>query len=1002
MNTHKLSLKLACSAAALICTTVAAPAWAQSTTPEQAADPAGPEQVDSQAQGDQVSDEETIIVTGSNISGVKPVGNTATVLTREDAVKAGYTTPAELLRTLPQVRSAEYEGDFGTGSFSIQNAGGANTVSLRGVGSTLILIDGRRSVQTGGSFNITEANQLPLAAIERVEVVADGASAVYGADAVAGVINYIVRKDYDGAEVTLRGNNNVGGFEHGLDATLGTTWGDVGGLGRGNILLSYSYANREPYLAGKNPFLRTDARSVGGLDRRISGPSAVTGFNPVIVIQNRPTNNATLPSAGANTYYGVPAGPGTGLTLADLRLNDPDISDLSYFTDYAGARERHQAALYFNQEIGESVEVFFQANYLNRKNRTRNASANVPVNMNPTLYNAANQPTATPNPNYIAIPGVTPGFPPLLLRTDLTVLYPIFKETGARVIEGTDETYNLTGGIRFSLPYEWKGEAFYTFGRNEGCSYCVASGFVNRTAFQYQVNIGAINPLSSLPLTDAQLASFTGAQRQIGHNGLDDAVIKFNGPLFDLPGGTVRAAFGGERMKTFNYNENVTVAGINNVVTQLTNRNSSYINRTVWSAFGEVYVPLIGQDMDIPFMKSLTASAAVRFDDYSDTGQTTNPKFGLTWEVADFLSIYGSWGKSFVAPSLTDINPAAYVSATVPARLAQPIGAADTTRFTGIPFAPLGLTLFNNIGILLGSNPALQPQTSTNWTLGAEFKPGGGFRANVNYFNIDYRNKIVFPQTIAEFSRGLTNGGYRGYEPQIIEINNPATCVNGNLSTADPVLQAILSRPVYNAASGVGSLDAFDNLCAIQGILDSRFLNLGRSKTDGLDIDVSWTGMAGEVGLNASATVNVVFHNDEVVAPGAPSVSRLGYLGDPPNPLKWRGRANIGASYRGFTTTLFGNYAGSFINDQNLIAPTNADGPDVKIPAYTTFDLNVGYSTDFEGRESGFLKGFRASVTVLNLFDRDPQRVLNKEGYFLPGRSNPFGRTVSVQLTGSF
>lgn len=1007
MNTHKLTLKLACSAAALICTTVAAPAWAQSTTPEQAADPAGPEQVDSQAQGDQVSGEETIIVTGSNISGVKPVGNTATVLTREDAVKAGYTTPAELLRTLPQVRASEYEGDFGTGSFSIQNAGGANTVSLRGVGSTLILIDGRRSVQTGGTFNITEANQLPLAAIERVEVVADGASAVYGADAVAGVINYIVRKDYDGAEVTMRGNNNTGGFEYGLDATVGTTWGDVGGLGRGNILLSYSYANRDPYIAGKNRFLRTNARSIGGLDRRIDGAGAVTGFNPIIVIQNRNANNPTLPTAGPNTYYGVPAGPGTGLTLADLRLNDPDVSDLSYFTDYSGARERHQAALYFNQEIGESVEVFFQGNYLNRKNRTRNAPANQSAIVRPTLYNAANQPTATPNPNYIVIPGVSPGFPPLIPRTDLIVLYPIFKETGARVIEGTDETYNLTAGLRFNLPYEWKGEAFYTFGRNEGCSYCVASGYVNQTAFQYQVNIGAINPLSSLPLSDAQLASFTGAQRQIGHNGLDDAVIKFNGPLFDLPGGTVRAAFGGERMKTFNYNENVSVTGIGNTPTQLTNRNNSYINRTVWSAFGEVYVPLVGQDMDIPFMNSLTASAAVRFDDYSDTGQTTNPKFGLTWEITDFLSVYGSWGKSFVAPSLTDVNPAAYVSATVPGRLIQPIGASDP-RFSGFPFAPAGLTFFQNIGVLFGSNAELQPQTSTNWTLGMDFKPGGGFRVNVNYFNIDYKNKIVFPQTLNEFLTGTsgTPAGYRGYDQFIIDINNPATCVNTDLSTADPVLQAILSRPVYRAGGGVGSLDTFDNLCAIQGILDSRFQNLGRSRTDGLDIDVNWAGTVGEVGLNAGATVNVVLNNDEVVGPGAPSVSRLGKLGDPPNPLKWRGRANVGATYRGFTGTLFGNYAGSFINDQNLDVITNLNTPnvtpDVKIPAYTTFDLNLGYSTDFEGRESGFLKGFRASVTVLNLFDRDPQRVLNKEGYFLPGRSNPFGRTVSVQLTGSF
>lgn len=1012
----KLTLNAACSAVALICATAGAPAWAQSTTPEQAADPAGPEQVPSEAQGDQVSGEETIVVTGTNISGVKPVGNTAITVTREDGVKAGYSTPAELLRTLPQVRLNQYDSEGGASSISLQNSAGSNSVSLRGLGGsagTLILLDGRRTVQVGTNTNTTEANQVPIAAIERIEVVADGASAVYGSDAVAGVINYIIRKDFKGAELTVRGNNNLGGFEHGLDATLGTTWSS--GLGDGNVLVAYGYTHREPWNQSRNPILRNNQLAVGGSDNRLDDTFAQVGFVPVIRVATT-TPNTTLPRARANIYYGLPEGANVGLTAAQLRPNDPDVTDFSNFTDWTGKLERHQVALYANQELGENFELFFQGNYLNRDTRTRSNQGifgSQPVLLRRFLRNSAGAVTATPNPYYVTgIPGVAP-------NADLNVYYPQLKDQGPRVYKGSDETYNLTGGIRANLPFGWKGEAFYTFGRSEGCGYCVINGFINGAALQYQIDIGAINPLSSVPLTAAQYATFSGAQTQIGHNGLDDAVIKFNGPLFDLPGGTVRAAFGGERMKSFNYNENTSVTGTNNAVTVLTTKENSYYNRTVWSAYGEVYVPLVGEEMNVPLIKSLIVNAAVRHDDYTDAGKTTNPKFGATWEVADFLSIYGSWGTSFVAPSLTDKNPSAYVSGTVTtvfqpylpgATAAQRLALVDP-RFSPIPALPEAFCnnfvpnacVVPNIGLLFGSNPQMQPQTSTNWTLGAEFKPGGGFRANINYYNIDFKNRIIVPRALPAFLAGRTPGStppdYRGYEQFIIPINNPATCSNADVTTADPALQQFLGRPIYAATGGVGSLGGFPNFCAVRGIVDLRFANIGRTKTEGLDIDVSWAGTAGEVALNASVQANVILRSVESAGPGAPELSNLNIT---EGPLKWRGRASVGAAYRGFTTTLFGNYLGSFTNTDNRAPVTNQSIAPVTIPAFTTFDLNLGYYTDFEGRQSGFLKGLRGSVTVINLFDRDPQRVLTSGNVYLAGRGSPFGRTVSFQLTGSF
>lgn len=999
MRVSKLSLRIACSSVAILCGTMTTSAFAdqargssagaQSTSIDQSADP--------------VAQDEDIIVTGTNISGVKPVGNTASVLTRDDAVKAGYSTPAELLRTLPQVRQSEFDAEGGRSTISLQNSGGANAVSLRGLGGssgTLILIDGRRSVQVGTNTNTTDANQVPIAAIERVEVIADGASAVYGSDAVAGVINYIIRKDYDGAEVTFRGNNNLGGFEHGFDGTLGTTWDS--GLGAGNILVAYGYTHRDPWKASRSPWVRSDTRPVGGFDRRIDGANATIGFVPAIVVPSA-TPNTTLPRAGLNTYYGLPDGPNVGLTAGQLRLNDPDLTDFSYFTDYVGRLERHQVAIYANQELGENVELFVQGNYLNRNTRTRSSegvSSSQPVLLKQFLRDASGAVTTTPNPYYISgVPGVAPG-------GNLNVLYATIKDQGGKIYKGSDETYNITGGLRANLPFNWKGEAFYTYGRNEGCGYCIVQGYYNPAALQYQIDIGAINPLSSAPLTPAQLATVTGSQTQIGHNGLDDAVIKFDGPLFDLPGGTVRAAFGGERMKTHNYNENTSVAGTSNAVAVLTNKANSYYDRTVWSAFGEVYVPIVGEGMNVPLIKSLVVNGAVRYDDYSDAGKTTNPKFGATWEVTNFLSVYGSWGTSFVAPALTDKNPSAYVSGLV-TTLAQPFGGNDS-RFAATclpPFfvPPNGICLVPNMALVFGANPDTRPQTSTNWTLGAELKPGGGFRANVNYYNIDFKDRIVFPRSLPAFLVGPVPGSspanYGGYESFILPIDNPATCSNSDLSTADPVLQSFLSRPIYGASSGVGALAAFPNFCAIQGIIDSRNFNLGRTKTQGLDVDVSWSGTAGEVILNATVAANIILSHKEVVGPGAPTVSTLNTSR---GPLKWRGRASLGAAYRGFNATLFGNYLGSFTNDDNRDPVSGQLTDPVKIPAYTTFDLNVGYATDFAGRSAGLLKGLRGSVTVINLFDRDPQTVSNGFGAYLAGRGTPFGRTVSFQLTGSF
>ena len=247
---------------------------------------------------------EEIVVTGTNISGVKPVGSQAVVITRKDAEKTGLNNPADVVRTLPQVRSLgdDHEGNTG----AILTNGQQNTgINIRGLGTdaTLILVDGRRVVGTGTNLTVTNANQLPISAIERIEVITDGTSAIYGSDAVAGVVNYVVRKDFEGIEASGRFSDAGGPVQLQGDLTGGAKWN--AGDRVGNLLVTFQYAHRDSYLAGKNPRLRMDNTPYGGIDQRLSGNGAFPGFVPNIVVDRGAAYlNPTIPRAGQYDYFG--------------------------------------------------------------------------------------------------------------------------------------------------------------------------------------------------------------------------------------------------------------------------------------------------------------------------------------------------------------------------------------------------------------------------------------------------------------------------------------------------------------------------------------------------------------------------------------------------------------------------------------------------------------------------------------------------------------------------
>jgi iron complex outermembrane receptor protein len=964
---------LACTSAAALGLALfgATPLRAQEA-PADIADEANAEEADETAN--------EIVVTGTHISGVKPVGSEALTMDREAILATGQTSAADVVRTLPQVRNLGEFREGGTQGGNNNQQG--NAVNLRGLGqaATLVLIDGHRVTNTGASQTFTEANAVPLAALERIEVVADGASAVYGSDAIAGVVNYVIRKDYEGIEVSFRESNNNGGLEITPGITGGTNW-DIGGLGRGNVLVSYEYSHRNAYRRGRNPYLRQDLTRFGGADNRLNGTTATAGYNGNIVVANadpdgpfgplQPPQNAALPMAGANTYYGLPAGTNADLTPGDLFLNQPHLLDSAYFNDYTGEMERHQVTAYLTQEIGDSIEFFFQGTYNNRSTISATSQGVITnVQLRPVLYDPdTNTPTAAPNPYYI--PGLTGGA--------LTVQYNMIESAGLNNWTGENKSYNLTGGFRVELPWSWRAETSYTYGRDKACNYCQLGTNINFSALQYLIDIGTINPLDNVtPLSQDVIDRFTGDNIQRSGNGIDHLVLKFNGPLFALPAGNVRAAIGGERNKVYNYNINGANRPYTNEFQLDTDETTSRGDRTIWSAFSEVYVPIISDDMGVPLVQSLTLSGAVRYDDYSDVGSTTNPKFSGTWEISDALSLRGSWGKSFRAPNLPDVNPSAISS-----------GGTFNFFYTGSdPRIPLGPMV---VAYVSGANPDLGPETATTWQVGGDLEPLDNLRLSATYYNIRYEDRIAGPDVFGAFFNPLTYPDYLGYADFILPIDNPAGCVNGAPETYDPVLASYAGRTILYGGG-------IQNACAVEVLLDARNTNLAATRQDGIDAQVHYVHQIADGSVTLDVNVNKVLNNKQQVNPGDPFIDRTGFYS---SPIEWRGRGALGVNYRDFSATLFANYTGSYTNDRAVDSLNRAIDP-VKVDAYVTFDLNLGYNAFIDDGSAGFMKSLRASINFQNVTDKAPRIVYTSGSVFNPAYSNPFGRTVTFQLSAGF
>lgn len=427
--------------------------------------------------------------------------------------------------------------------------------------------------------------------------------------------------------------------------------------------------------------------------------------------------------------------------------------------------------------------------------------------------------------------------------------------------------------------------------------------------------------------------------------------LRLDGPLFELPGGTVRLALGGEIRKE-SYRQ---LFGSSAFAPDIISA-----HRTVGSAYGELAVPLFSSANSRPGLEALQISAAARYDRYSRTGSSFDPKIGLLWSPGAGLNLRGSFSTSFRAPLLSETT-GAYGGILDPAHF----------FFVDPSQAPTGSILL----FLQGNNPGVKPETSRNWTIGGDWSPpfAQGLKVTANYYSIRYSNRIAMPTSV------VTIVGNPAYS-SIVQFNPDPT-----------VIAAIMAGAQFlSDFTGPNFTDGHATADDVYVVLDDRVTNTAFTATSGLDLGLRYAFRLGGNAFIAETNVTHIFKFDDQLRPDSPIIDQLNH---PYQPLRWRGRGGISWSNGGWSGSAFVNYAGHYTDNR-----TNAAVP---VRAYATLDANLAYA--FRADEPQSLHGLTVSFYVQNLFNADPPHFSPDQGRttgigYDPVNASARGRSVAIQL----
>lgn len=890
-------------------------------------------------------------ITGSSIKRIEGEGATQVqILNRQDIDRLGVQTTEQLLQSISAMSSSS-QTQLSTGAGT--STYGFSGISLRGLGEerTLVLMNGKRlAAFAGGGGAAVNVNGIPLAAIERVEVLKDGASAIYGSDAIAGVVNFIMVKNFEGLQfggTYGTPTTSGGGQQYNVNAIFGM--GDIT-KDKYSLTVSAQWEKTETLFGADRDYAKT-SNMPPYFSSGATGQGNIQG-NWEVDANGKPTvRSPGYVSGGPGGGFGNPLTLGGDNCAQNKMFLYPDVTakgvqycqyDASPIVGLIPKNESTSYTANFQYKINQNAEAYVDWYY--NRNIVTQAIQESPVRTSfletDELFGVEGAPGSTARVLLVR-PGsaaYTKYVLPWIAANPTLGLDPtkavgvtarVF-DFGPRTSQDTSTLSRLAGGIRGDI---WGQDYNLTLYQNTSkLSGSVIDGYFSQLGFTAATQNADWNPWE-LAQSDAFNAAIAPA-KYVGPT-LDATSRSTNfdatmsGTAYKLPAGDMQYA-AGYQFRGESYQTSPSAAQFTGDIAGLGGATKGIdVNRNINSVFGELQIPVI---------KNLDANLAIRFDDYSDVGNTTNWKANFRYQPIQQLLLRGNYGTGFRAPTLSDLWTPQTLGTS--AQFNDPITGQQDLQ----------------VNELSGGNPDLKPETSKTWSLGAVWQPLPSLSLSLDYFNNQITNVIATP------------------------------------STQEIVSQNALGNPAY---AGLVVRDAANNIITTKAIL----ANTGTIDSTGFDIGANYRENIGpgrlDIGLQGT-----YYSKYDQSTPGAGTSHKVGTIvDDQGNPVIGADTGGVVLRYKQYAsgtwtqgawaTTLGWSYATGYRAGWDL------NGNPTSIGSQNLFDLQVQWTG---------VKNLSLALGARNIFDTQPDIFVPVSNQFQTGydptQYDPRGRFV--YLTGTF
>ncbi len=964
---------------------------------------------------------EAFVTTGSNIKRLdQEKALPVTIYGVEQIEARDSATPMDLLAGIPQVTDIPSNE---TSTNAVAARGGNANVALRGLGAgnTLVLLNGRRNPMNPFNGSSVNVNTLPSFGVQQVEVLRDGASAIYGSDAVAGVINYVTKKKAEGAEYSVR----YGVTEHGggMDIQGNFGFGKTFANGKGTYLMGVTAYNRDGiYLREREWSKSSDKHLKARAPFNVAG-SSYDGLTNVGVYPSFLVTGTTT----TRWFFPTDLNPASTPSLTTTALPRSLYADYNQYTMGQPMSARGSMYNRFEYDISDRLRVFGELSFYTSKSIT----ARQPITLNSSdavvvlgldnpynpygsrFYSATGAPNADGTARLTGAPQT------------VTINSVLLTDGGPEKIKAGDNMYRFVGGFGGTFgksTWTWETAAeiagvrafdFATNSVRESIIKQVAlrsdASAWNPFGYTFKVANGAvvadqpyINPKSTRDI-------YTVSANRFGHSRLATWDARTNGQIIDYWAGSLAGAVGVEWRYEYKEDHKDPFAGTNPASSGLDVNNNDILvmspkpaysaARTIASAYAETVIPVVAPKNRVPLAQSIELDLSARFEHYSDFGNTTKPKYGATWKPTSFMMVRGSFNKGFNAPDLEDLyRPASF-------SVGSPPGSRDTVRNNFFIQTPVGLPA--DVLILAKTyslpSPNLQPEQSEGRSVGVaiDVPKIRGLSFSVDYWEITQNNLIgskgrdtaqdealVRAYTQSQLALGKNiNDIDTGYH---VAPDQPNTYVGDPYTLRLPI-SAVDKATFAQANAKLAPAQQMATLGQYVGSISQQINSTGRNFTNGFDVSAAYSIPRTPIGQFRVSTEWSMFLNK--------------FVKDDPNDIKsdaiialttpkWKGSATISwrksawssslsATYssmvRSGATTTLANY--NLLNQPSYIRVIYNNGSTSYVEeGKDQMQLNASISYRFS-RQAKWIGASTIRLGINNLLDDTPNQTNGASGY---------------------